>query len=129
MTTPIEAAALTSVEVDAEGRFVSIGVKATDGARHAVRLAADSVGILIMTLPKAMQMLLRQQMRDPTLRYVFRLGRWHVDEATTPGTRLLTLSTADGFEACFSLSEADADRLAKRLGKRTAKSSAGVLVN
>jgi hypothetical protein len=127
--TAIEAAELTSVEVDSEGRFVSIGVKAASGAHHAVRLAADSVGILIMTLPKAMQMLLRQQMHDPTLRYVFRLGKWSVEDATTPGARLLTLSTVDGFEACFSLSEADADRLAKRLGKRTARSSAGVLVN
>jgi hypothetical protein len=82
-----------------------------------------------MTLPRAMQMLLRQQMRDQTLRYVFRLGRWHVEKATTPGTRLLTLSTVDGFEACFSLSDADANRLAKRLSTRDTMSSAGLMVN
>jgi hypothetical protein len=41
MIEPLEASELTGVEIDAEGRFVSIGVKATSRCRPACQAAEN----------------------------------------------------------------------------------------
>lgn len=129
MTETIEGRELTGIEVDPRGTFVRIGIRAADGARHALELTNDCVGSLLMTLPRLMQMLTRQRLRDPSLRYVFPLGTWNVEEATTATMRILTLSTPDGFEASFALSQQDAQRLAAHLAQDSLAESTAPLVN
>ena len=58
---------------------------------------------MVMTLPSLLTSAVRQQTGDQGARYVFDLGGWTL-EATKDGNCLIaTLTTTDGFAACFGV--------------------------
>jgi len=68
-----------------------------------------------MTLPDMAQRALRRQDNDESLRLVFPVGHWRLEQATSPGHLMLTLLTTDGFSVCFALRHDEADELGAAL--------------
>jgi hypothetical protein len=68
---------------------------------------------LIMTLPEIMRQALWKQHRDSSLRLVYPVGEWTVEESECPGALILTLRTPDGFQMSFAVSHDDLRDMAK----------------
>lgn len=54
-------------------------------------------------LPNLIDKALRSRYRDNTLRYAYPLASWSVERSSGPETGMVTLSTTDGFNVCFSM--------------------------
>ena len=93
----IEAEALTTFEVTSDGSRVRVNVQALDGSAAALVLPTTCLQQLVMTLPDMAQRALRRQDNDESLRLVFPVGHWRLEQATSPGHLMLTLLTTDGF--------------------------------
>jgi hypothetical protein len=99
----IDAAALTTFEVSDDGPAVRLNLEGRDGRAVTVVLALPCVTSLIMTLPAIQVQALRAAYRDPSMRVAYPAERWALERSSDEGCLLLTLSTPDGFQVCFSL--------------------------
>ncbi len=106
----IEVTSLTTCEVSDDGQDVRLNLLDRNGRAVAVTLSLACVSSLIMTLPAIQTQALRAAHADPSLRVAYPAERWALERSDAAGCLLLTLSTPDGFQVCFSLhSEALAD--------------------
>jgi hypothetical protein len=109
--TEIDAAELTTYDVDPEGQFVRLHLKDHSGQAGTLVLPTDCVTQLMMSLPGMVQKALRNLQGDDSLRLAHPLESFNVEagETSTTGTRqyILTLATAGGFAVSFSGSETD----------------------
>ena len=78
-------------------------------------LPHQALGMLLMTLPRLIEMSLRQRMGDASLRHVYSVGNWRVEAATDNQSLLLTLATPDGFAVSFCPPFDDARHLGQAL--------------
>lgn len=117
----INATALTTLTVAADGSMVSINVVDEDGAPASLILPLDALRSLIMSLPPLMQQALRLRYRDPSLRLVYPLGTWRLECSTEAGKLLLALSTGDGFEVTFSVAEEALKRISDAAARAYAR--------
>jgi hypothetical protein len=99
----IESQSLTTCEVAPDGSTVVLGFTDSSGAAATIRLPLNQVGALAMTLPELINKALQSRFGDHTLRYVYPLASWTVEQSSDPGTGMMTLSTTDGFSVCFSM--------------------------
>lgn len=102
---------ISNISIDPEGQSVQIVTKGPDGLPHVIEIEASCVERLSMTLPRMLQMMLRQRHADQSLRYVFPLGGWEIESAHVPEMLVLKLATPDGFEASFAAPRAALVRL------------------
>jgi len=106
----IEATGLTTCDVSDNGQNVRLNLRDGDGRAVAVVLPYACVSALIMTLPAIQTQALRAAHADPSLRVAYPAEHWSLERSDAAGSLLLTLTTPDGFQVCFSLhSEALAD--------------------
>jgi len=110
--TVIRGARLTTFEVAADGRTVSINVADEDSAPASLVLPADCLTAMIMTLPEMMRQSLQRRHRDPSLRLVYPVGDWELEASSDPERLILTLRTPDGFHVSFAVSAAELKRIA-----------------
>jgi hypothetical protein len=99
----IESQSLTACDVTPDGSAVVLGFVDTDGKPATIRLSLNQVGALAMTLPELINKALRSRFNDQSLRYAYPLASWAVEQSSDPTTRMVTLSTVDGFTVCFSM--------------------------
>src|SRR5262249_38805103 len=99
----INAEALTTCEVTADGGGVSLGLVDSEGKLATIRLSLKQVGALVMTLPALLEKALQTRYGDQSLRYAYPLASWIVEESTDATQRIVTLQTEDGFSVCFAI--------------------------
>ena len=111
----IESQALTSCEVAADGDAVSLGFVDSTGQPATIRLSLSQVGALAMTLPGLIDKALQTRFGDQSLRYVYPLASWEVEQSTDPTQGMMTLRTAGGFSVCFSIPREQQNELGEAL--------------
>ena len=99
----IDAQALTTCRVADDGNAISLGFVDAAGNPAIIRLPLRQVGALAMTLPTMLQKALQTRYGDKSLRYVYPLASWTVEQSTDQTQRVVTLQTTDGFSVCFAV--------------------------
>ena len=94
---------LTHFETAPDGGSVHIHMEDVTGRLVALSLPIDCVNSLMMTLPKMMATAIQRRHRDPSLRLTFPLESFRVEPGSDRSTRILTLSTRDGFTGSFAV--------------------------
>jgi len=117
--TDISCTSLTTCQITADGSAIRLVFEGADGQPASLTLPIRCIQQLLMTLPHAASKAIRAKHRDETLRLVFPLGDWKLEQAAGASELILTLNTTDGFEVAFSIGH---DALAEM--SRTARSSA-----
>jgi hypothetical protein len=102
--TTIAAAELTTFELAEDGSEIRMHMRDQSGAPASLVLPADCLQQLLLTVPQMVGKSLQARFGDETLRLVFSLAHWRIEQAHMPGTLILTLRTPDGFEVAFGLS-------------------------
>jgi hypothetical protein len=107
----IDAAELTTYDVDPQGKFVRLHLKDHNGQTGTVVLPTDCLTQLLMSLPGMVQKALRNRHGDDSLRLAHPLESFDVEigETSASGTPqyILTLCTSGGFAVSFSGSDSD----------------------
>jgi hypothetical protein len=105
----INAAELTTYDVDPEGQFVRLHLRDLSGKPRTLVLPTDCLTQLLMSLPGMVQKALRNRHGDDSLRVAHPLDSFNVEagEALASGARqyILTLCTSGGFAVSFSGSD------------------------
>jgi hypothetical protein len=99
----IDSQALTTCEVAPDGEAISLGFVDTTGNPATIRLSMDQAGALLMTLPGLIDRALQTRFADQSLRYVYPLASWIVEQSSDLAQGIVTLRTVDGFSVCFSM--------------------------
>jgi hypothetical protein len=99
----MEMETLTTCEVAADGGAISLGFVDSAGQPATVTLSLNDAGSLAMTLPGLITKALRTRFGDGSLHYAYPLASWAIEQSSDPAQVLVTLRTADGFSACFSV--------------------------
>ncbi len=103
----IDAAALTTFEVDPDGARVHFHVRDQEGSPAELVLPARCLGELLMTLPRVMRDALRNSSGNDSLRVVYPLERYKIElaEPNRKGGRLFILTVGSGgFTVSFASS-------------------------
>jgi hypothetical protein len=107
----INAAELTTYDVDPKGQFVRLHLRDQHGIPGTLVLPTDCLTQLLMSLPGMVQKALRNRHGDDSLRLAHPLESFNVEagEALASGARqyILTLCTSGGFAVSFSGSDHD----------------------
>jgi hypothetical protein len=111
----IDSQSLTTCEISADGRQISLGFVDSAGQPAALKMPIEQVGALAMTLPALIERALRMRFGDNSLRYTYPLGSWSFEHATDFSGGIVTLRTTDGFSVCFSLQPRQQDELGEAL--------------
>jgi hypothetical protein len=114
----INAEALTTCEVAADGGAVSLGLLDSAGNPATIRLSLKQVGALVMTLPGLLDKALQARYGDQSLRYAYPLASWVVEQSTDATQRIVTLQTEDGFSVCFAVPREQQNPLGEALMAR-----------
>jgi len=101
--TDISCTSLTTCQIVANGSAIRLVFEGADGQPASLTLPIRCIQQLLMTLPHAASKAIRAKHRDETLRLVFPLGDWKLEQAAGASELILTLNTPDGFEVAFSL--------------------------
>jgi hypothetical protein len=103
--TDISGTSLITCQIAPDGSLVRLVFKAADGQPASLTLPIQCIQQLLMTLPHAASKAIRARHRDDTLRLVFPLGDWKLEQAAGASELILTLNTPDGFEVAFSVGQ------------------------
>jgi len=106
MPNQIDVASLTMCRVSECGQCIHVGLQDTRAHETTLSLPTHCVQQLVMTLPHLLSRALQAQHGNDSVRAVFPLADWRLEAATASKDLILTLTTPDGFEVCFSLSPA-----------------------
>jgi hypothetical protein len=99
----IDTETLTTCEIAADGGAISLGFVDSAGQPATVTLSLDDAGSLAMTLPGLITKALQARFDDRSLHNAYPLASWALEQSSDPTQVLVTLRTADGFSACFSV--------------------------
>jgi hypothetical protein len=99
----IDTETLTTCEIAADGGAISLGFVDSAGQPATVTLSLDDAGSLAMTLPGLITKALQARFGDRSLHNAYPLASWALEQSSDPTQVLVTLRTADGFSACFSV--------------------------
>ena len=105
----IAAARFACWEVSPDGAEIRMTVEDEAGARTGVVLPADALNGLVMTLPSVIERSLQRQHRDPSLKLVYPLAGWSIEQAAGSTQLIVTLETSDGFKVSFVATPEDID--------------------
>jgi hypothetical protein len=109
--TQIDAAELTTYDVDPQGEFVRLHLEDLGGQPRTVVLPTACLTQLLMSLPGMVQKALRNRHGDDSLRLAHPLESFNIEmgEPSPTGAPqyILTLGTSGGFAVSFSGSHSD----------------------
>jgi len=123
MAKVIEAEALTTFEVTADGSRLCLHVEEAGGTAGTLSVPVETLTQLMMTLPRMAQQALRRRYCDDSLRIVYPVGGWAIESSSEPGKLILTLRTPDGFEVSFALDAGACTALTDGLAAAPAKAA------
>ncbi len=107
----ITAARFACWEVSPDGAEIRMTVEDAAGARTGVVLPADALNGLVLTLPAVIERSLRRQHRDPSLKLVYTLAGWSVEQAAGTAQLIVTFESPDGFKVSFVAEAQDLDEI------------------
>src|SRR5262245_35915485 len=99
----ISGTSLITCQIAPDGSSIRLVFEGADGRPASLILPTKCIQQLLMTLPHAVSKAIQARHRDDTLRLVFPLGNWKLEQAAGCGELILTLYTSDGFEVAFSV--------------------------
>ena len=117
----IETQSLTTCEVAPDGGAISLGFGDRRAPRHGQGVAQPGRRAR-HDAARADRQALQARFGDQSLRYAYPLASWAIEQSTDPTQGMITLSTEDGFNVCFSIPRAQQSELGEAL---TASSSEG----
>ena len=94
---------LTKFDVAPDGESVSIRLIDEEARPASLVLPSDCLNSLMMTLPAIVRRSLHLRFGDRSMRVVYPVGSWEVEQSQVPGTIVVTFRTPDGFEISFGL--------------------------
>ena len=102
---------LTTYQISDDGQSVVLKLVDDAGNPASLRFKISELGNLVMTLPSLIEVALRRQYRDTSLRFAYPMGSWSIEEASDPASLIVTLRTKDGFGVSFSMPRGHAEEL------------------
>jgi hypothetical protein len=96
---------LTVFDMASDGSRFRMSFICQDGGQGSLSLPAECLRELIMTLPRMVTQMLRARHRDESLRLVYPADNVRIERASDAKTFIVTLTTPDGFEVSFGLTE------------------------
>jgi hypothetical protein len=109
----VEIRTLARFETSADGNFIKLIGAGPRGEIVSLNFVTDSLSGLLVTLPKLLACAEQCRRNDPSVRLVFRLSRFQLELGTDRQTRILTLTTQDGFSVSFGLTEMQCREIAE----------------
>src|SRR5262245_52369069 len=94
---------LTTCRVTNDGGTIELQLLDDSQRIVTLQLPFAQAETIVMTLPSLLTSALRQQTGDQGARYVFGLGNWALEETKDRNYLIATLTTTDGFAACFGI--------------------------
>jgi hypothetical protein len=113
MDSSIEIHTLTRFETSDCGDFIKLIGEGAAGQVVSLNFKTSSLSGLLVTLPKLVAGAERRRRNDPSVRLVFELSQLQVELSTDRLTRILTLTTNDGFSISFGLTEVQCRKIAR----------------
>ena len=104
---------LTTFEIDPDGDYFRLNFSDTEGKPASVTLPTDCLNELVMTMPRIATTALRIKHNDSSLRLVYPLGDWQLEEAPGHSCLILTMKTPDGFSVSFKVGRGDIEEIAE----------------
>jgi hypothetical protein len=120
----VEMETLTICEVAGDGGAISLGFVDSAGQPATVTLSLNDAGSLAMTLPGLITRALQTRFGDRRLYNAYPLASWAIEQSSDPAQVLVTLRTADGFSACFSVQRQQRNEFGEALLAEPASSAA-----
>ena len=94
---------LTTCRVTDEGGTIELQLLDDSQRIVTLQLPFAQAETIIMTLPSLLTSAVKQQTGDQGARYVFGLGDWMLEQTKDRNCLIATLTTTDGFAACFGM--------------------------
>ena len=94
---------LTTCGVQPGGEALELNFVDAAGAQVCLQVPFEHAQAMAMTLPRLLDVALKQATGNPQARYVFPLGRWSIETASDDNCLITTFSTEDGFEVSFGM--------------------------
>jgi hypothetical protein len=113
LTEEIVGKELIAYDIASDGNWFRMSFRCVNGKQGSLRLPAECLKALIMTLPRMMTKALSVRYGDHSLRLVFPAEVVRIEGSRDPNTFILTLATPDGFAVSFSLSGQQLDALSE----------------
>jgi hypothetical protein len=108
----IEIHALTRFESSDDGDFITLIGEDSGGEIVNLNFLTACLSGLLITLPKLVANAEQRRRHDPSVRLVFKLSELKIELSTDRHTRILTLTTDDGFGVSFGLTEVQCREIA-----------------
>ena len=121
--TDISGTSLITCQIAPGGSSIRLVFEAADGRQATLTLPILCIQRLLMTPPHAATKAIRARHRDDTVRLVFPLGDWKLEQAASAGELILTLNTPDGFEVAFSVGHDTIAQMSRTAGSAAAPSN------
>lgn len=106
----LEGSSLSSLRLSPDGLSVALTLSNEKGEPVSLCLPTACLQQLLLTIPSVIRKSLQIRFRDNSLRHVYPLGDWTIEEAGA-GSVILTMYTPDGFEVAFAFNAAIAEEL------------------
>lgn len=113
----IEIHTLSRFEMSDDGKFIKLTGEGRNGEEVKMNFTPLSLSGLLVTLPKLIESAEQRRRSDSSVRLVFKLSRLNIDLSTDRETRIVTLTTSDGFSVSFGLSDAQCREIAQASGE------------
>jgi hypothetical protein len=107
---------LMACQVDGSGENIRLSAEDTHGGLLHLHLTVEQIGALAMTLPHLLSTAIKARYRDETLRYVFPLMDFALENAAGSASAILSLKTPDGYAVSFAISPEMLAALAESCG-------------
>jgi hypothetical protein len=103
MNTCISIQGLARFETGDDGMSISLIAEDDTGRSFRLTFPTTVLSSLVMTLPQMVTAAVQRQRNDPSTRLVYPLAESRMELSTDFATRILTLTTPDGFTVSFAL--------------------------
>ncbi|MCW5255280.1 hypothetical protein [Verminephrobacter aporrectodeae] len=117
--TNINVARLVTFQSSDDGTCIRMFTEDSVGLASTVTLTLECLQSLTMTLPAMATSMIQRSQNDPTVRVTYPVDRFQIELSADMRTKILTLTTPDGFSVSFSLNEEQCQELGIDRGSLT----------
>ena len=113
MSITIDIKGLVRFETVEDGASISLFAEDVSGEPVRLKFSTEALSSLVMTLPQMVTAAVQRRRNDPSARLVYPLAESKMELGADLSTRILTLTTPDGFTVSFALTDAQFGDLAQ----------------
>jgi hypothetical protein len=113
MSTRIDIKCLLRFATGEDGASITLVAEDVSGRSVSLTFPTEVLSGLVMTLPRMVTDAIQRGRNDPSARLVYPLAEFTTELSTDLSTRILTLSTLDGFAVSFGVSDEQFRELAR----------------